>query len=75
MELKRPSEKFILDWFGCEGRELGCPERFFTSNPSESLEKGIRPCIQEALQQPLEGAGGHLMRLQWFTNILRRLQR
>ncbi|MGB9854755.1 MAG: DNA primase small subunit domain-containing protein [Candidatus Bathyarchaeales archaeon] len=30
---------------------------------SKSFVKGIRPCIRKALQLPLEGANGHLMRL------------
>ncbi|MBX5321280.1 MAG: hypothetical protein QHH12_08245 [Candidatus Bathyarchaeota archaeon] len=45
MELKLLSEKFMLDWFGCEGRELGCPERFFTSN-SADLFGTIKKCAQ-----------------------------
>lgn len=45
MELKLPSEKFMRDWFGCEGRELGCPERFFTNNPSDLFEI-VKRCTQ-----------------------------
>ena len=30
-------EQFLLDWFGTEGREIGCPERFFTADPKELL--------------------------------------
>jgi hypothetical protein len=30
-------EQFLVEWFGVEGRELGCPERFYTSNPQDLL--------------------------------------
>lgn len=38
-------EDFLLEWFGVEGRELGTPERFFTTDPY-SLIRRIETCRQ-----------------------------
>ncbi|MEM0053273.1 MAG: hypothetical protein QXL89_03740 [Nitrososphaeria archaeon] len=31
-------KQFLIEWFGCDGRELGTPERFYTQEPSKLLE-------------------------------------
>jgi hypothetical protein len=44
------NEKFLEEWFGVDGRELGCPERFYTEDPSdllrlvETCRATLQPC-------------------------------
>jgi hypothetical protein len=52
-------EEFLVEWFGPEGRELGCPERFYTRNPQdlvrlvEDSRKTLNPCYVSV--QPYAG--------------------
>ncbi|MEM3378093.1 MAG: hypothetical protein QW674_04000 [Candidatus Bathyarchaeia archaeon] len=47
----RLPEQFLTDWFGVLGRELGCPQRFFTDNPKDLLNlimecsEKLKPCF------------------------------
>jgi hypothetical protein len=52
-------EKFLEEWFGVDGRELGCPERFYTAKPLDLLRlvedcrKTLQPCYVSV--QPYSG--------------------
>jgi len=52
-------EEFLVEWFGPEGRELGCPERFYTRNPQDLVRlaresgKTLSPCYVSV--QPYAG--------------------
>jgi len=53
------NEKFLEEWFGVDGRELGCPERFYTDKPQDLLRlvqdcrKTLQPCYVSV--QPYSG--------------------
>ena len=52
-------EEFLAEWFGTEGRELGCPERFYTREPRDLMRlaressKTLSPCYVSV--QPYAG--------------------
>jgi len=53
------NEKFLEEWFGVDGRELGCPERFYTDKPQdlfrllEDSRQKLAPCYMSV--QPYSG--------------------